>query len=74
MGVSLLDKSRIFRITQKLSTIWRYTGEDQHFFQLLSTLGFTQVQITQAQIFMEDTALEDRLDKKIADINKQGDL
>lgn len=61
------DKSRIFRITQKLSTVWRYTGEDQRFCQLLSTLGFSG-----EQFYMEDDKVEAILDKKIVDITKGG--
>jgi len=60
----LRDKSRIFRITQKLSTMWRYTGEDQRFFQLLSNLGF------EGDLFyFEDDKLEEILDKKIKELN-----
>ena len=64
MEKSLRDKSRIFRITQKLSTIWRYTGEDQRFFQLLSNLGF------EGDLFyFEDDKFEEGLDKKIKELN-----
>lgn len=56
------DERRIFRVTQKLATLWRSSGEDLRFFQLLSNLGFDN---NKDWFYFEDDRLEEFLNKQI---------